>query len=205
MSRLRPPPSDTANLAARVLNRPAQTEWVVLQVPADQDAELASELADELAADIEAIGGAAVVSIEVGDADALIAALRRPGDDIRVFSGLDAFSPQDWARLDLARSRLARAGCVVLVASAESVERLYRHAPNLASWIAAAVWSFDESGWGLSPEEREARLDALRTWSGLDDAEVVARAERGTLPGDPEYAEWLILLGRGDLVISRAP
>jgi hypothetical protein len=41
---------------------------------------------------------------------------------------------------------------------------------------------------------------ALRRWSGLEDLEVIRRAEAGTLSPDPEYAEWLTLLGRGDLL-----
>ena len=44
------------------------------------------------------------------------------------------------------------------------------------------------------------RLESLRQWSGMTDEEVITRAEQGTLPGDPPYAEWLVLLGRGDLL-----
>jgi hypothetical protein len=29
---------------------------------------------------------------------------------------------------------------------------------------------------------------------------MLARAERGELPAEPEYAEWLVLAGRGDLL-----
>lgn len=130
---------------------------------------------------------------------ALIDGVHRPGDAIRICSGLDHLSEDDWRRVDHARSLLAREGCVVLVVAEQSIQRMFRNAPNL-SWIGAAVWSFDDTIPTLSAEEKEARLEALRSWSGLSDAEVIERAEQDVLPGDPEYAEWLVLLDRGDLV-----
>jgi hypothetical protein len=54
----------------------------------------------------------------------------------------------------------------------------------------------------LSPGEIEQRLAALRAWASCGDAEVIQLAETGQLPRDPEYAEWLTLLGRGDLLGS---
>jgi hypothetical protein len=53
----------------------------------------------------------------------------------------------------------------------------------------------------LSPSEIEQRLTALRAWAGRGDAEVIQLAETGQLPRDPEYAEWLTLLGRGELLV----
>ena len=52
----------------------------------------------------------------------------------------------------------------------------------------------------LTPEERQARLASLREWSGMTDEEVIARAARGELSPDPQYALWLVLLNRGDLL-----
>lgn len=44
------------------------------------------------------------------------------------------------------------------------------------------------------------RLDSLREWSGKTDAMVIAEATDHTMPRDPQYAEWLVLLGRSDLL-----
>lgn len=52
---------------------------------------------------------------------------------------------------------------------------------------------------------RAQRLEALRGWAARSDADVVRAAEQGTLPRDPEYAEWLVLLGRGDLLDPHEP
>ena len=75
-------------------------------------------------------------------------------------------------------------------------------APNVASWIGGSAWEL-EGPQGLAPAERESRLQALRAWARLTDEDVVHLAEAGNLPQEPEYAEWLILLGRGDLLAGQ--
>jgi len=62
------------------------------------------------------------------------------------------------------------------------------------------MWTLDPGADSLSDAERNERLKALRRWSKLTDEEVVRRAEAGSLPDDPEYTEWLVLLDRADLV-----
>lgn len=194
-----PHPSDASGLALRILERPQSAEWVVLEVPASND----QRVADELSEAVQDMDDVAVERVHVDSARALIDGIGRPGDAIRIISGLDHLSDDDWGQVDRSRSRLARTGCIVLVLSAQDVQRMFRGAPNLASWIGAAVWSFDDAIPILGEGEKEARLQALRAWSKLSDAEVIERAERDALPMDPEYAEWLVLLDRGDLVVPR--
>lgn len=52
---------------------------------------------------------------------------------------------------------------------------------------------------------RDRRLAALRAWASRSDQEVLDAARTGTLPPDPEYAEWLVLLGHGELLGVRMP
>lgn len=52
----------------------------------------------------------------------------------------------------------------------------------------------------MSPADIEKRLVAMREHYELSDEEVVAKALDGTLPPDPNYCEWLVLLGRSDLI-----
>lgn len=111
----------------------------------------------------------------------------------------ESFQEEDWRLLDRRRSDLARDGVIVFLTDASSFEALMRDAPNLASWLGGNAFSREEEeasddGW------RSQRLDALRDWSHMADDEVIAAAVAGTLPRDPEYAEWLVLLGRGDLL-----
>jgi hypothetical protein len=53
---------------------------------------------------------------------------------------------------------------------------------------------------GILRQSTARRLAALRAWASKTDGEVVAAARDGTLPLDPEYAEWLVLLGHGELL-----
>ena len=75
-----------------------------------------------------------------------------------------------------------------------------REAPHLASWIGGSIWEADVTSDLLSDEEKAARLKALREWANLGDDEVLRRAQEGTLPNEPEFVEWLVLLGRADLI-----
>jgi len=52
----------------------------------------------------------------------------------------------------------------------------------------------------LTTEECDERIDALQEYLGKTNDEVITLAENRQLPTDPEYAEWLILLNRGDLL-----
>jgi hypothetical protein len=57
----------------------------------------------------------------------------------------------------------------------------------------------------LTDDERQQRILSFEDRYGLASAEIIKRAEAGKLPPDPEYGEWLLLLGRGDLARQKAP
>jgi hypothetical protein len=80
-----------------------------------------------------------------------------------------------------------------------------RTAPNLASWLGGQVFMFPSHGETGVAAHREQRLAALRAWASRSDQEIVEAAHSGTLPPDPEYAEWLVLLGHGELLDTRTP
>jgi len=117
-------------------------------------------------------------------------------DGIAIITGIHAFTDSDWHRVDLNRTRLQRTGTTVLVLDPTSIEHLENKAPNLASWIGGNIWHLEQAR-PLDGALVEQRLGALRRWSKLEDPEIIRRAEAGNLPPDPEYAEWLTLLGRG--------
>jgi hypothetical protein len=182
-------------LATRVADRPGRGDWLVLLV-AEPDM---AEAADAVAREIEIMADLEVRRIESPtNAAELAERIATPG--VLVVSGLDRFPQDEWRRLDLLRSRLQRDQPVIMVLSTTSVEYLIRGAPNLASWLGGSVWQWDIRADTLSDEEREERLEALREWSGKSDSEVVDLAENRALPLDPQYAEWLVLLGRGGLL-----
>ena len=88
----------------------------------------------------------------------------------------------------------------LLVLSRRSASLLTRFAPNLASLLGGDLWIWHADASALSEADKQIRLDRLRAWSGLCDDEVVAQAKQKVLPTEPQFAEWLVLLGRGDLL-----
>ncbi|WP_437590077.1 hypothetical protein [Sorangium sp. So ce1000] len=99
--------------------------------------------------------------------------------------------------LDYERARLAGHPRGVLLTSEAGLQVLATEAPNFWSWVGPRVWHLDLRAEQL---DAKARLASLRLGTGLSDAEVLQRAEAGTLTPDPVFAEWLVLLGRGDLL-----
>jgi hypothetical protein len=187
-------PMGAAEAALRLTARRGHGDWMVLVTAPDLGA------AEELAAEMESLGGCDVARVfEARDAEDLAARLAAtPGP--AVVSGLDAWPASEWGHLDRLRSRFARDERTALVLGREAFEAIVRHAPNFSSWLGGSVVAYQPDSALLTDEERGGRLEALRAWAGISDEEVLARAELRTLPPDPEYAEWLVLLHRGDLV-----
>ena len=130
----------------------------------------------------------------------LVQMLREPPDDIVLVKGLDLWSDGEFESLDVMRSALARPGIVLLWARLSGLVRLFQRAPNLRSWIGGNVVRIEEDRGFMTSDEVRLRLETLSKHFGLTDEQVVAQAKDKSLPPDPEFAEWLILLGRADLV-----
>lgn len=183
-------------VAEFALRASIQPGWSILLVEADQLQATVSALAEELQGQDET----PVLALTPATPDELVARLQTTDDATVLLSGLDGFTGSDWQHVDLLRSRLARRGSTILLLSTASAIRLTESAPNLSSWLGSTMWRVDPSANTLSAQESEQRLVVLRASTSMSDADVLARAERGDLPRDPEFAEWLALLGRGDLV-----
>jgi hypothetical protein len=162
----------------------------------DLDAAL-EELEDELRA---LVSDAAVVRISPRTAEHLVAELAATSVEIVVVDAR-TFSAHDWALIDRRRSTIAHRGVLVFVTTPTSFDDLMRQTPNVASWLGGEVFAYPNDDTVVAAH-RERRLVALRVWASKSDAEVVEAARQGTLPRDPEYAEWLVLLGYGELLGS---
>ncbi len=171
-----------------------------LAAPDQIDAAIA-ELQDEL----QGFDASATISVSAPrDAGALIAALAADPAEILLVQA-SAFSTADWAVLDRRRSSIAHRGLLVFFTTPTSFDGLMRQAPNLASWLGGQVFAYPADGDGPRlAAHREQRLAALRAWAARTDADILAAARQGTLPPDPEYAEWLVLLGHSELLNSPA-
>ena len=142
--------------------------------------------------------------ITAGDISAFFNAVHAQPSGILIVVGAEKFSADQWRTLDAYRSRLMRNGTAALLLDEVSAARVENTAPNFASWVGGRIWRLADAVAvpSLSPSEIEQRLSALRAWAGRGDAEILRLAETGALPRDPEYAEWLMLLGRSELLVS---
>ena len=185
----------TGELALRVAALRGTAAYVAYLVAAGGagDAALA-----ELEAEIRDAVEAAPARLAPTSAEALVTDLGATSTEI-VLVDARSLGADDWGLLDRRRSAIAHRGVVVFATTAASFEGLMRRAPNLASWLGGEVF-MPEDDEAVQAEHRARRLTALRAWASKTDDEVVAAARSGTLPPDPEYAEWLVLLGHGELL-----
>lgn len=182
-------------LALRVLaSRGSRAHFIYLVRPGE-----AGDASAEVDLELRTLDGELTLdTLHPPDAEGLLRGWAARKEDALLVEA-EAFQEEDWRLLDRRRSDLARDGVTVFLIDASSLEALMRGAPNLASWMGGNAFAREaeeasDDGW------RSQRLDALRAWSGLTDEAMLAEAAAGTLPRDPEYAEWLVLLGRGDLL-----
>lgn len=123
--------------------------------------------------------------------------------DASIVVGTSGWTDADYSALDRLRTRLRDARPVLVwLTTPDAASRLLHRAPNFAAFFGpnVGVWADD----AMSAEEVEAHLVALRDRYGEADAEVVAMAERGELPQTVDHHAWLVLLGRGDLIVGSA-
>ncbi len=171
-------------LAARVAARASQPSWILVVVHDDAAVgRTVNDLADELEVLVPE-GDLARGTAPVEDA------LRLAGQKLVVVGVDESEAPT----LDLARSRLQHPVPVVLVATASAAALL---GPHLRSWIGGSIFQLE-----AEVSSTEDRLADLRRAYGKTDAEVIALAESRTTPLEPHFAEWLVLLNRGDLIPS---
>ncbi len=187
-----------AELAYRIVARGGSGDWLIFVAPPDRAEAAAVDLTAGLqeALDEEA----ALIDARLGT-KALVAGITSVGVKRPLVAwGFDAWSDEKWRHVDLLRSRLERAGPSVMVLTLEASARLEVCAPNFASWIGPSVHLWAPEPDVIPSAVRDERLASLRAWSGLTDDEMIRRAETGQLPADPQFAEWLTLLDRGDLI-----
>jgi hypothetical protein len=126
--------------------------------------------------------------------------LTHPATDPVVISDLDQADAGFWRALDINRSGLLREGPVILWLSSIGLTGLCDYAPNIRSFVGGSIVYLGIHGDVMTASERQQRISDLESHFGIPSSEVIRRAEAGTLPTEPHYVEWLVLLDRGDLV-----
>lgn len=186
---------DVADLAFDIAERSDLNAWFGVVVADAQQHEVVHRLTETLGS----IAEIPVRSFCAPEAKDLVKEVAQEQEVVILVWDLEALLPTDWQWLDEARSRLAHRSAVVLILTKNAAERLILHAPNLANWV-GSIYRVKLDASSASRDEVQARIAALSAHYGFSSADLIERATRHDLPADPEMAEWLVLLGRGDLL-----
>jgi hypothetical protein len=180
----------------RISSLPDANFWSMLVTAPEQQQQALTELEESIPIFInESVKVIAVTP----DVEALIDAVRSSEAYILLWQ-FDIWQQEQWQKFDYARSRFSHDKGGVLLLTPHSAAKFQTYAPNFASWIGARVYELQLGLEILTEAESQQRLEALQQFTGKTDADIIHLAEAGQLPTDPEYGEWLVLLGRGDLL-----
>jgi hypothetical protein len=185
-----------AEFSLRLSDRAGPGDWLVLVTPAT----MSEQIGDQICKEASIICGQEVKHIKQRQAPESLTNELRASQGATVVSAVDNYSEEEWRRVDLLRSRLQLPSPVGLIMTRVTADAMMRAAPNFASWIGGSVWELDLADGSLSSEDKKQRLEALRAWSKVSEREMLQLAQERQLPPEPEYAEWLLLLGRDDLL-----
>ena len=182
-----------AELADRTRLEPGG--WSIVMVEEAKISTTTEELREELSFLLEDEGaGSARVFSEHELGPALVDELARLGpEDVALLPRPPKVAPVSRA-LDYGRACLAGRASGVIVTSEASVKVLAVEAPNFWSWVGPRVWSVDL---GAGHLDVEARLQSLRRGHRPQRRGGRRPGRIRTLPLDPIFAEWLVLLGKG--------
>ena len=171
--------------------------WFVVLRPAEEEDALPNFVADLSAVLDRPIR---VVRISGSSFEKLRGDLRESADDPVLVTDLDGADAERWRALDVNRSAWLREGAVVLWLSAAGVTNLCAYAPNIRSIVGGSIFHLGTDGGAMTATERDQRIADLESHFEMTSAKVISLAESGGLPAEPHFVEWLVLLGRGDLV-----
>jgi hypothetical protein len=180
----------------RLSSLPDANFWSVLVTATEEQDRAVTELEESIPIFIDEV--VKVIAVTPG-IEALIDAVRSTEAYILMWQ-FDIWQPEQWQQFDYARSRFSHDRGGIILLTPNSAAQFQTYAPNFASWIGARVYDLQLGLEILTEAESQKRRADLQEITGKTDAEVIGLAETGQLPNDPEYGEWLVLLGRGDLL-----
>lgn len=190
----RPLPLGPAAIADVVLM--GEHDWTVVLSGDDDDL---NELREELTylSEEEGLGAVGVVSLE-NSVETLLDQLTQERCDFVVWAGDIGELPEtELRRLDRIRNRALDGPRVVLHTTLQGAARVAAFAPNIWSWVGARCFTLASAEARMSIEQR---LQSLRVHYDMTDEQMVEAWSSGKLEPESGLAEWLALLGRGDLL-----
>jgi hypothetical protein len=174
------------------------SSWVALLAPLENADDALSALRSNLSALLRV--DARTLDLRDSHFEDLRQAMHYPPDDVVILTATGRLGRDQWTALDLMRSALERAGPIIIWVSLEGFAELAQYAPNIRSFIGPSAFAVGPDGGVLSDEERAKRLRELAEYYEFSNDDLIRKAEAREIPSDPRIVEWLILLGRSDLV-----
>jgi hypothetical protein len=188
--------SSCDEILQRVYSSPRRNIWAILIVKSEQQNIALEELEETLPIFIDGAFRALEVTFDLED---LIQKIHE-ADDYVLLWNFEPWEMPQWQEFDYDRSRFDRPNGGILLLTPSSANAFQKYAPNFASWVGSKVYDLELGTEILTEDARQQRLEALQAWLGKTNDEVIQLAAAGQLIVDPVYGEWLVLLGRGDLV-----
>ncbi|MGO8734846.1 MAG: hypothetical protein ACLQVM_18875 [Terriglobia bacterium] len=183
---------------ARRLEIRGETGWLAVLTPVTESTAALNQLQTELQSILQK--PARVIQLEPSTFEELREALHQPDDDAVILLRGTGLTPEKWRWLDIMRSALERKGPVILWLASDDIANVANLAPNIRSLIGGSIFVAGPDGGIMTETERQERLKELSEHFGFSGDEAVRKAEARELPHEPEFVEWLVLLGRGDLL-----
>jgi hypothetical protein len=180
----------------RVYSLPKRNIWAVLIIKSEQLNIALEELEETLPIFMDGAFRALEVTLDLEDLIQKIC----EADDYVLLWNFEQWETSQWQEFDYDRSRFDRPNGGILLLTPSSANAFQKYAPNFASWVGSKVYDLELGTEILAEDARQQRLAALQDWSQKTNDEIIQLAETGQLIVDPVYGEWLVLLGRGDLV-----
>jgi hypothetical protein len=135
-------------------------------------------------------------TLQIGD---LRDALHSPSDDIAIVA-LGNWTEEEWMVFDINRSAFERSGTILLWMTTDQLGKLADAAPNIRSFIGASIFLLGPDGSAITEVERSRRISELEAHYAMTSKQMLEAAQAGQILSEPQAIEWLILLGRGELI-----
>lgn len=171
--------------------------WLVLI--SEQQAQ--AEVLDDLQETVDIFVETGYFRLDVSAQTLRLSELDYPEASILTLYGFEQWDEKRWRDFNYARYHQHNNRTTILLLSREDYSKMNQFAPHFAHWI-KKVFQFDPDAIYMTEAEKESCLVNLREWTGYTDQDVIRMAKNHTLPRDPEYGSWLLLLNREDLIIT---
>jgi hypothetical protein len=193
-----PVPSSTDIFSLRVRTQSKSNAWSIFVL----ETGVASDKIEDFKEEIEIISSRSVSIFMANEGvEALLKELDDSISDYYLIWNFDSWDVDQWQMFDMLRSHLDRGTFGgVLILSKQAVELMFDYAPNFTSWAGGRVYALQESSSYLTEEEIEGRLTGFRIEYNYSDEQLIDLASKKDLSLNPDLGEWLVLLGREDLI-----